>query len=163
WNKFVPLENKALPQSLKPKPELCVEEGDVLVTRAGPRKRVGVVAAVRKSNSRLMISDKIIRLKPDEKKINPLFLEISLASSFSQNYLFYKKTGLADAQVNISQTILRSTPITYPCLEEQQKIIDYLDRLQSKVDEMKRLREKALQELDAFLPSILDQAFKGEL
>ena len=53
--------------------------------------------------------------------------------------------------------------IPVPSVAEQQRIVAYLDRLQSKVDEMKRLREKALQELDALLPSILDKAFKGKL
>ena len=48
-------------------------------------------------------------------------------------------------------------------LSEQQRIVAYLDYLQSKVDEMKRLREKSLQEINALLPSILDKAFKGEL
>lgn len=53
--------------------------------------------------------------------------------------------------------------IPVPSISEQQRIVAYLDRLQSKVDEMKHLREKARQELDALLPSILDRAFKGEL
>jgi len=69
WCKFHPMENKALPATLGPVPELCVQEGDVLVTRAGPRKRVGVVAAVRKTDPRLTISDKLIRLRPDKTKV----------------------------------------------------------------------------------------------
>lgn len=163
WNEFRPYENKMLPKSLPPRLDLCVQEGDVLVTRAGPRKRVGVVAAVRKSEPNLMISDKLIRLRPDKTKIEPIFLEVSLASPFSQEHLVRRKTGLADAQVNISQAILRSTPIAYPSLAEQRRIVAYLDELQTKVDTMKRLREEAIKELDAFLPSILDKAFKGEL
>ena len=55
WCEFQPYENKALPATLEPIPGLAVEEGDVLVTRAGPRKRVGVVAAVRKAQPRLTI------------------------------------------------------------------------------------------------------------
>ena len=58
---FQPNENKILPASLIPEPKLCVEIGDVLVTRAGPIKRVGVVATVRKEVKNRMISDKLIR------------------------------------------------------------------------------------------------------
>lgn len=47
WCQFHSQHNKSLPLSLVPRPELGVKAGDVLVTRAGPRKRVGVVAAVR--------------------------------------------------------------------------------------------------------------------
>lgn len=53
--------------------------------------------------------------------------------------------------------------IPVPPLSEQRRIVTYLDRLQTKVDEMKRMREQAIKELDALLPSILDKAFKGEL
>jgi type I restriction enzyme, S subunit len=53
--------------------------------------------------------------------------------------------------------------IPVPPLPEQHRIVTYLDELQSKVDTMKRLRQEAIKELDALLPSILDKAFKGEL
>jgi type I restriction enzyme, S subunit len=163
WCEFHPNENKALPLSLIPRPELTIHEGDVLVTRAGPRKRVGVVAAIRKTEPLLTISDKLIRIRPDNSKIDYRFLELSLASPFSQQHLVQRKTGLADAQVNISQAILRATPIAYPSLSEQRRIVAYLDNLQAKVDALKRLQAETAAELDALLPSILDKAFKGEL
>ena len=163
WGRFDCAQNKALPASLGPKPHLRVEAGDVLVTRAGPRKRVGVVAAAREAHPQLMISDKLIRLRPDQSKVAPRFLELSLASPFSQEYLVKRKTGLADAQVNISQAILRSTPVAYPSLSEQRRIVDYLDDLQAKIDSLRWLQAETAAELDALLPSVLDRAFKGQL
>ena len=74
-----------------------------------------------------------------------------------------RKTGLADAQVNISQAILRSTPVAYPPLPEQQHIVTYLDNLQTKVDSLKKMQAETAAELDALLPSVLDRAFKGKL
>lgn len=163
WCEFRPQENKALPHTMQPIPTLSVCEGDVLVTRAGPRKRVGVVACVRKSHSQLTISDKIIRLRPKRNKINPRFLELSLASPFSQEHLVHRKTGLADAQVNISQSILRSTPVAFPPLTEQRRIVAELDTLQAEVDTLKHHQRDTAAELDALLPAILDRAFRGEL
>ncbi len=163
WCEFRQFENKLLPSSLSPRPELSVEVGDVLVTRAGPRKRVGVVAAVRETARHLMISDKLIRLRPDQSKLLPRFLELAIASPFSQEHLVNRKTGLADAQVNISQAILRSTPISYPSLEEQSRIVDHLDDLQTKVASLKRLQTETSAELQAMLPSILTKAFQGTL
>ena len=163
WSDFRPKENKVLPASLIPEPKLCVEIGDVLVTRAGPRKRVGVVATVRKTVKNLMISDKLIRLRPNYSKIEPRFLELALSSPFSQEYLVRRKTGLADAQVNISQSILKSTPIAYPIIPEQRRIVAYLDDLQPKLDALKCLQTETAAELDALMPSILDRAFRGEL
>ncbi|MCI0541616.1 MAG: restriction endonuclease subunit S [Verrucomicrobiales bacterium] len=163
WCKFWPHQNKALPQSVKPIPELAVQEGDVLVTRAGPRKRVAVVAAVRNDESRLTISDKLIRLRPYKEKIDYRFLELSLAAPFSQEHLVQRKTGLADAQVNISQAILKATPVAYPPITEQRRIVEYLDGLQSQVNELRRLQSETAAELDAMLPAVLDRAFNGEL
>jgi type I restriction enzyme S subunit len=55
------------------------------------------------------------------------------------------------------------TEIPVPSLDEQRRIVAYLDSLQSKVDALKRLQDETAKELDALLPSILDTAFKGEL
>src|SRR5439155_18888390 len=140
WCEFQPQHNKALPPTLVPIPDLAVREGDVLVTLAGPRKRVAVVAAVRRDEPRMTISDKLIRLRTEQPKIEPRFLELSLASPFSQEHLVQRKTGLADAQVNISQTILKATPIAFPPLAEQRRIVAELDELQAEVDALKGLQ-----------------------
>lgn len=50
-----------------------------------------------------------------------------------------------------------------PSLSEQRRIVDYLDELQAKVDELKKAQTETLVELDALMPSILDKAFRGEL
>ena len=163
WCEFQPQHNKALPLTLGPIHTLAIKAGDVLVTRAGPRKRVGVVAAVRRDEPRLTISDKLIRLRVDRTKLDPRFLELSLASPFSQEHLVQRKTGLADAQVNISQAILKMTPVAYPCLPEQRRIVAELDAMQSEVDSLKGLQAETSVELDPLLPAILDRAFKGEL
>jgi type I restriction enzyme S subunit len=80
---------------------------------------------------------------------------------------YVKKVALAEAkqttQPNINLKNLNKLKIPVPPIAEQHRIVAYLDNLQAKVDEMKRLREDAMKELDALLPSILDKAFKGEL
>jgi type I restriction enzyme S subunit len=48
-------------------------------------------------------------------------------------------------------------------LDEQHRIVAYLDGLQANVDQLKALQAQTRAELDALLPSILDRAFKGEL
>lgn len=159
WGEFRPQHNKALPSDLVPIPSLGVKEGDVLVTRAGPRQRVGVVAAVRRDEPRMTISDKIIRIRADRTKIHPRFLELSLASPFSQEHLVQRKTGLADAQVNISQSILRATPVAYPALSEQERIVGELDASRRSIEGLAHRQEIVRLELSALLPSLLDRIF----
>lgn len=163
WSEFWPHENKRLPLSAAPRPELSVKAGDVLVTRAGPMKRVGVPATAREDYPNLMISDKLIRIRPNLKIINPRFLEYALSSPQAQAHLVARKTGLADAQVNISQAILRATPFAYPSIRIQDRIVAELDALQAKINAVKDLQSNTEVELNAMLPAILDKAFKGEM
>jgi type I restriction enzyme S subunit len=53
--------------------------------------------------------------------------------------------------------------IHVPPVSEQQQIVDNLDGLAAKIDEVKRNQRETAAELDALLLSILDKAFKGEL
>jgi len=48
-------------------------------------------------------------------------------------------------------------------LNEQHRIVTYLDGVQAQVDALKKLQTQTAAELDALLPAILDRAFKGEL
>ena len=48
-------------------------------------------------------------------------------------------------------------------LDEQRRIVAYLDGLSERVNELRRLQAESQVELDALLPSVLDRAFKGEL
>ena len=57
---------------------------------------------------------------------------------------------------------LASQNFTQP-LDEQRRIVAYLDGLQAKVDALRKLQLKSGEELSALMPSILDKAFKGEL
>ncbi len=67
------------------------------------------------------------------------------------------------AQPNWNGGMIKKIEIALPPLEEQRRIVAYLDGLQAKVDAMKQLQAQTQVELDALLPSVLDQAFKGEL
>jgi len=48
-------------------------------------------------------------------------------------------------------------------LDEQQRIVAYLDSVQARLASLRELQSQTQEELDALLPSVLDLAFKGEL
>ena len=50
-----------------------------------------------------------------------------------------------------------------PPLDEQRRIVAYLDGLSKKVNELQRLQSESQVELDVLLPSVLDRAFNGKL
>lgn len=59
--------------------------------------------------------------------------------------------------------LLESILIPVPPLDEQRRIVAYLDGLQAKVNALRELQVKSGEELSALMASILDKAFKGEL
>ena len=67
------------------------------------------------------------------------------------------------AQAGFNKSDLRGVEYCIPKIEEQRRIVAYLDGLQAKVDDLKKLQAETTAELDALLPSILDKAFKGDL
>ncbi len=73
------------------------------------------------------------------------------------------KRSFGGAQPNISQKLLRKTNIPLPPFPTQLRIVAYLDSLQEKVDELKRLQDRTEKEIEELIPSILGEAFKGEL
>lgn len=53
--------------------------------------------------------------------------------------------------------------ITETLLNEQRRVVAYLDGLQVKVNALREWQSRSGEELSALMPSVLDKAFKGEL
>jgi len=65
---------------------------------------------------------------------------------------------------NMNGTKLANLDIPYPeDKSEQRRIVEYLNRLQSKSEELKRLQAETEAELATFTPALLAKAFRGEL
>jgi len=141
WEGYQDFENKQLPSHLQPDPNYEVKPGDVLMTRAGPNSRVGVVALVRQTQGKLMLSDKLYRLIPRD-YVKPDFLAYTLSGNQTQGHLSTLKTGLAESQTNISQEIVRTLLIALPKIQEQERIISILDTHDSHIRTEEAYRDK---------------------
>lgn len=100
---FLENENKVLSKNFDVNPKHKVNKNDVLITRAGPTNRVGIVCHVDSVRDKLILSDKTVRIKYIKDYVHPNFLAIALNSDISQNFLKTKMGGMAVSQVNISQ------------------------------------------------------------
>ena len=136
WDGFKSDFNKKLPLQLSPRLEIEVKPLDILVTRAGPTERVGVVSVVPMTvRPKLMISDKLIRLKVNE-QTDASFLGITLSSAKCQSQLQSKTSGLAKSQTNISQKILSDVLLILPPKTEQTKIASFLSAVDEKISQL---------------------------
>jgi len=131
------IENKVLDGGKSPRPQYEVRSGDILITRAGPKNRVGISCLVENTRPRLMISDKIIRFHLVEVGITERFISLCLNAGPTWDYLENAKSGMAKSQMNISQGKLRAAPIPLAPLDEQHRIVAKVDELMTLCDQLK--------------------------
>jgi type I restriction enzyme S subunit len=163
FGNFDPSANKALPKHLPPRRWLGLHSGEILITRAGPRSRCGVVCRVRGDHPRLMICDKAYRLVLFEGATSPEFVERLLCSPAATEAIEKLKTGINDSGVNITQSAFLQLTIPIPPLPEQQEIIRLLDEQLEVIERNEREIDTALQRSEALRQSILHRAFTGKL
>lgn len=155
WQGYEQSENKRLPFNLHGIPSIEVQPDDILITRKGPVERVGVVVHVNKTRSKLMIPDTVYKTRLlDASKVIPAFLPYALGCAKVQSDWFQKKIGLADAQVNLNHSILRTTLFPQPDVEEQNRIVTFVSGISDKflselaiLEKQKKLKTALMQDL----------------
>ena len=161
--RFDEFENKALPPGLEPRTQHELQPGDILVTRAGPRIRVGVCCLVRSVKPKLMNCDKAYRIRALSSLCSAQFLESVLNSPRVLDVLERIKSGINDSGVNLNQGAFLGLAIPFCGLTEQQAVLDELESKLSEADQLDQTLATALQQADALRQSILKKAFHGQL
>ncbi|WP_127562724.1 restriction endonuclease subunit S [Nioella ostreopsis] len=161
--KFLPQENKELPKDLQPRQWLELNQGDVLITRAGPRTRVGVACMVKSTRPRLMLCDKAYRLNYLGALVLPEFLEAYLNAPDTQRRIEVIKSGINDSGLNLKQEQFLALEFWLPSIDEQTEIVRLLDARLEAADALEAEIDAALTRADALRQSILKKAFSGQL
>lgn len=156
-------ENKKLPASLEPRVKHELKVGDILITRAGPRVRVGVCCLVKKVRPRLINCDKVYRIRLKENLILPEFFEYALNSPKYTLKIEEIKTGISDSGLNLTQNRFLDLEIPLPPLPEQHAIVEEIETRLSVCDKMAQDIDEALEKAEALRQSILKKAFEGKL
>ncbi|HZG70225.1 MAG TPA: restriction endonuclease subunit S, partial [Chondromyces sp.] len=124
---FLENENKRLPENLEPRKQHELKAGDILITRAGPRVRVGVCCMVKHTRPKLINCDKVYRIRINTKVALPEYIELLLNSPVYSREIERMKTGINDSGVNLTQKGFVNILIPIPSLEEQQQIIQEIE------------------------------------
>jgi restriction endonuclease S subunit len=149
WVKSLPVQN-------------LLKENDVVVNSTG-EGTIGRACVVTANAVGLPFDSHILVVRVQDDKALPKFIAYFLESPDGQSAIEDSKGAKTTKQTELGTTKLGNITMPLPSLPEQQRIISNLDELQGKVDELRRMQAETLAELNSFLPSILDKAFKGEL
>jgi type I restriction enzyme, S subunit len=161
--RFVPGENKALPAGLDPRPALELSAGDLLITRAGPRKRVGVACVVREVPPHLLLCDKVYRVRTDPSVARATWLELVLNSPGHLDRLNEIKTGISDSGLNLTQGRFKELRVPIPPLEVQLTVEQAVAEALSGMEDQVSVLEASVRRSAALRRSILKRAFEGQL
>ena len=128
WGEFDATANKELPSDLIPKPEYEVKDGDFLLSRANTAELVARSVVVTVAESRLMLSDKIIRLDVSS-QMNRVFLNLVNNSSHAREHYAVNASGTSSSMKNVSREVVLALPVPLPPLAEQSRIVTRITAL----------------------------------
>ena len=144
WDGYNENENKRLPNGFKSRTSLEVAADDILITRAGPKTRVGVVVHVVSTRPGLLISDKMYRLRMLDTEIAAYF-GLAMSANYAQAAISRTVSGMAESQTNISQGVIKSLLVLRPPRDEQSAIVvrsrSIDERLNCEVMQFGKLRQ----------------------
>lgn len=160
---FIEEENKKLPKNLEPRLKHELKAGDILITRAGPKVRVGVCCLIKKTRPKLINCDKAYRVVLNRDMIDAQYFEYVINSPTCIKKLDELKTGISDSGVNLTQSRFYDLQIPFPPLTEQQRIVQEIESRLSQATATETYIENALQQAEALRQSILKKAFSGDL
>lgn len=161
WGKFNPKETKTVADPSKVDPNLFIQPGDLLVTRANTLELVGASVVVDEIHYKIMLSDKVWRV--DVLEVDKNYINFYLRSRDGRKEIESRATGNQLSMRNISQNAFKEIVIAIPPLEEQKEIVQQIASCFNSIDQIKQKYLETQDYLDHLDRSILAKAFRGEL
>ena len=143
--------------------KVVVQPNDCLFGKLNPH--LPKVWLVEPSKGRRQIaSTELFPLVPKiSKVVLPNFLFWFLKTSYIKDRMVRKVIGTTASRKRLSKDNVFDEPIRLPPLEEQKRIVAYLDRVSKIRDSLEKFQRVTEEELEELVPAILDIASKGEL
>jgi type I restriction enzyme M protein len=121
WGSFLEAENKAVPDGREINPSYEIKQGDLLLSRANTEDLVGATVLVGETRPRLLLSDKSLRLIPQD-GVDKSWLNYTLRSPLVRSQFSVEATGTSDSMRNLSQDKILAATVPLPPTDEQVEI-----------------------------------------
>lgn len=134
-----------------------VEFGDVLYIKDGATTGIATINTIKEQFSLL---SSVAVLKPKKNKLLAKYLVYKLNSNEVRNMMINNMSGVAITRLTLTK--IKQAKMKFPTIEEQQEIVNILDKLLAKYNKIKNL-EQQLEKIELLKKAILAKAFHGEL
>ena len=161
WGAFDPTQNKAVPAELVDS-RFEIHKGDLLVSRANTSDYVGASVLVGEVRSRLLLSDKSLRVAPrNDVRVDWLWRALQAPSAREQ--ISSLATGTKDSMRNISQSALKSVRLPLASVTEQAVAVAAFEDLELSIRRLAKVTAAQTSRSQALRRAVLAAAFEGEL
>jgi len=144
------------------KDKWLLQSGDILLTEGGDWDKLGRGAVWHEEIPNCIHQNHIFRVRVNQKQFLPEYLAPWIGSPYGKSY-FKAASKQTTNLASINHRQLKAFTVICPPLEEQRRLVAYLDGLQAHASVLRAAQSETEKELSALMPSVLDQAFKGEL
>jgi len=162
-DRFNPRENKVLPLELDPIPELSLRAGDVLISRANTRELVGSAALVEQDFERLLLCDKLYRLRLKTTAALPEFLTLFLRSGMARSQIEVAASGASSSMLNVGQAVILELALPLPPLVEQAEISEQVRERRQQFERLLADAQAAISLLQERRAALISAAVTGKI
>ena len=161
WDHFDASANKQVTPGTEPRLQAQVHQGDFLISRANTAELIARAVLVREKPDRLMMSDKIVRLRLTELTSPEYLWAVNNYADFAREHYFSRATGVSPSMKNVSRDVILNLPIPLPPLAEQHRIVAKVDALMALCDQLEASLTTATTTRSRLLEALLHEALGG--
>ena len=156
-------ENKVVRSPSLYNPAFCVHRGDLLITRANTSSLVGQSCIVGDAPPGLMLCDKTLRLRVNERLVPAKYVQLALTHPFVRRQIESAATGTSGSMKNISQQSIKRLMIPVGNMTEMQRIVEILNSADSAIEMTRKVAEKLETTAVALTTARLTELAEGAL
>jgi type I restriction enzyme, S subunit len=161
WGSYNEEESKTCTREALVNPELFVQPGDFLFSRANTIELVGACVIADRVTRKVMLSDKILRFSVRQGWEK--WLLWSLRSSHGRAEIERLATGNQESMRNIGQERVLSIRLPLPANGEQHRIVEEIESYFTRLDDAVATLERVERNLKRYRASVLKAAVEGRL
>lgn len=160
---FNAAQNKKLPDELQPMPNYTINEGDLLVSRANAKEWVGSAAVAQRDYPKLMLCDKIYRIRLNQGRVDTDFVAYYLGSDKAREQIEIEATGTSSSMLNIGQGTILAMPIAVPPIQEQKEIVAEVRSKVEKIESLMQETQASINFLQEHRTALISAAVTGKI
>jgi len=162
-NRVLPSQVNGLVKSSEEEQEnYSVQKGDIFFTRTSETiEEVGMTSVCLKGIPKATFAGFVIRFRPNNKMI--------LLTEYARYYFdalfirdFFAKEMNLVTRASLSQPVLKKVPVVIPSIENQKKIINYLDKKVFEIESLIDSKQQVIQELEVYKKSLICEYVTGK-